>query len=333
MANIFGNPSNNNVTLNTEQDVTGKKRFLNDGNEMEGTLVQPIILANMETIDTTELSFLAGASSNIQQQFAAINIVLAGLTALEQALEAIEPAPNATTVQFNNSILLQNPSFLTEGLTLNPTSITSLTSLDLITDPTTGGAVTLQPSAGLADINLLAFNLNSYGFALPMCFDFIELDRVYNYTSGGQNWEMIWQQDLYLPSQFFTEAPVSGYTSRKWRIDFTINTWNAGGNNNSDKALAYYIILEDQASQLYTPVLITPETPFCRHNNNSTWSGGGSLTEFQPFSWTDLVDLQGISGSFSSLLPLRFKVYFAADNPKNFHFSYKLGLTKTNNIV
>lgn len=333
MSTVFGANNLDAVTLNTDQTITGRKRFLNEGNEIEGTLNQPIILADAETIDSTEISFLAGATSNLQDQFDNINIVLGGLTALEQALQAIEPAPNATTVQFNNSILLQDPSFLTEGLTLNPTSITSLTSLDLITDPTTGSAVTLHPSAGLADINLLAFNLNSYGFALPICFDFIEVDRSYNYTSGGQNWEMIWQQDLYLPSQFFTEAPVSGYTSRKWRIDFTINTWNAGGNNNSDKALAYYIILEDQASQLYTPVLITPQTPFCRHNNNSTWTGAGSLSEFQPFSWTDLVDLQGISGSFSSLLPLRFKVYFAADNPKNFQFSYKLGLTKTNNIV
>lgn len=106
MASIFGGMQTNAVTLTGSQQVSGRKRFLNAGNEMEGTFIQPTIQANAEIIDTTELSFLAGASSNIQAQFAGINIVLTGLTALEQALQALEPAPNATTVVFNSKIKL-----------------------------------------------------------------------------------------------------------------------------------------------------------------------------------------------------------------------------------
>jgi hypothetical protein len=106
MASIFGGMQTNVVTVTGSQQVSGRKRFLNADNEMEGTLIQPTIQANAEIIDTTELSFLAGASSNIQAQFAGINIVLTGLTALEQALQALEPAPNATTVVFNSKIKL-----------------------------------------------------------------------------------------------------------------------------------------------------------------------------------------------------------------------------------
>jgi hypothetical protein len=189
-------------------------------------------------------------------------------------------------------------------------------------------------STGGGDINLSAYNLNSFGYALPICFDFYELDRNYNYTAGGQNWELIWQQDVYVPQEFFSESPASGsYTSAKWRINFTINTWEAGGgNNSSDKGLAYYITFEDQNGNPYDPYFITPLTPFCRHNNNSTWSGGGPLSSFQPFSWTDLVDFSGLYGTGSSNLPLRFKIYFAADNPKNFNFTYQVGLTKTTRL-
>lgn len=183
------------------------------------------------------------------------------------------------------------------------------------------------------NINLIAPNVNSYGYAMPICFDFHEIDRTYNYTPGGQTWEKIWQQDVFLPEPFFSFNPTSGYSSVKWRIDFTINTWSDGsGDNSSDKALAYYIMFEDQAATPYVPTIITSSNPFCRHNNNSTWSGGGPLTNFQPFSWTDIIDFGGLVGSGSNLLPLRFQVYFAADNPKNFNFSYKCGLTKTTRI-
>jgi hypothetical protein len=134
MSNIYGTFSDGFVTIDTEQDVTGKKRFLNLDNEFDGTLVQPTILAEAQVIDTTELSFLAGVSSNIQTQFAGINIVLTGLTALEQALQAIEISPAPNVVKFDDTILLTNgvdSSYLTKTA-LSVTSTLSGTANPLI---------------------------------------------------------------------------------------------------------------------------------------------------------------------------------------------------------
>lgn len=186
-------------------------------------------------------------------------------------------------------------------------------------------------SNGYGNITLDAPNINSFGYALPLCFDILTIDRTVNYTSGGQNWYLAWVENANIPKYFFTETPQTSYTSANWRIDFTINTWNNGSqNNSSDKALAYYIVFEDQNSNIYTPILFNSLTPFCRHNNNSTWSGGGSNFEFQPFTWTDYIDFSGLIGSGSGNLPLKINLYCAFDNPKDFTFSMKVGLTRTN---
>jgi hypothetical protein len=112
---------------------------------MEGTLIQPTIQANAEIIDTTELSFLAGASSNIQGQFAGINIVLTGLTTLEQALQAIDPSPAANVVQFGDTILLTNgvdSSYLTKtGLSVSSTLSGSTNPLISLNMTTAGGGM------------------------------------------------------------------------------------------------------------------------------------------------------------------------------------------------
>jgi hypothetical protein len=186
-------------------------------------------------------------------------------------------------------------------------------------------------STGNGNINLNAPNIDSYSYAMPICFDFVELDRNYSY-GGGQNWKIIFTQNLNLPTHFFLDSPQVGYTSTKWRIDFTINTWNNGGGDNSvDKALAYYIDFTDQNGNGYMPGIINKNTPFCiRNSNDSTWTGGGSLSQFKPFSWTDYVDFAALSGTGSGNLPLKFEIHFAADDPKDFNFNYKLGLTRAN---
>jgi len=106
MSSIFGTLASDAVTVDGNQSITGKKRFLNTSNEFDGTMVQPTILALGQTIDPTEISFLSGISSNIQDQFSNITIVLDGLSALEQALQALEPAPDALTVQFSTTLIL-----------------------------------------------------------------------------------------------------------------------------------------------------------------------------------------------------------------------------------
>jgi hypothetical protein len=72
MSSIFGFQPNagggNYVTLDTEQDVSGLKRLRNDDNELHGTLIQPTIEAEDAIIDPLEISYLEGASGNLQDQ-------------------------------------------------------------------------------------------------------------------------------------------------------------------------------------------------------------------------------------------------------------------------
>jgi hypothetical protein len=216
------------------------------------------------------------------------------------------------------------------GLTANINEDISLTSITKSITLTAEDNLNIVSSA-LGNINLDAPNINSFNYAMPICFDILTIDRNSGGTPGGQTWQNIWIENANLPPQFFVDSPISGYFSYNWRIDFTIQTWDAGGqDNSSDKALAYYIDFEDQNNNVYTPILFNATYPFCRHNNNSTWSGGGSNTNFQPFTWTDYVDFGGLTGSGSGNLPLKIRLWFTSDNPKNFQFSMKVGLTRTN---
>ena len=100
---------------------------------------------------------------------------------------------------------------------------------------------------------------------MPICFEIRESGTI-NYA-GGQTLTNVFITNVNIPPNFVVENPVSGYTSTVWRVGFTINTWNAGGgqNNSTDKALAYYINFNDQASNFYTPFLITDTTPYCQY--------------------------------------------------------------------
>jgi hypothetical protein len=185
-------------------------------------------------------------------------------------------------------------------------------------------------SNGLGNVNLDAPNVNSYTYSIPICFDFIEIDRNYNYTVGSQQWEQMWQQSLNIPPQFFVESPQSGYTSTRWKIDFTMNTWSTGGTNGSDKALAFYMDFLDQNSNTYTTLIFDKNKPFCNWYNTSTWSQGGSISQLSPHVWSDYIDFQPIVGTGSGNLPLKFNLYISADNPRQFDFSYQLCLTRIN---
>jgi hypothetical protein len=237
-----------------------------------------------------------------------------------------------------NGLLITNSPTI-ETLNIQNNSISNNSTLNPFIIQKTGGQnLNIQFDTNITidafsqgDIELTAPNINSYGYSMPICFDILTINRTVNYSSGGQTWLLAWVENANLPKHFFTENPLSSYTSSNWRIDFTINTWNNGGqNNSSDKALAYYIEFEDQNSNIYTPIMFNSITPFCRHNNNSTWSGGGSITEFQPFTWMDYVDFSGLIGTSSSNLPLKINLYCAFDNPKDFTFNMKVGLTRTN---
>ena len=66
---IFGSFNNEQqVTVNSNQQVRGRKTFLNAGNEYAGTFVDPTFTVNGVSITSTEVSYLEGLTSNIQDQ-------------------------------------------------------------------------------------------------------------------------------------------------------------------------------------------------------------------------------------------------------------------------
>lgn len=141
MANAFGNfVAEQTVTIGSSQTVVGAKKFKSKNNVFAGLMDQPYINADAVTLTPTILSYLAGTTSNIQSQIDGNGSIL---TALDQALQALQPAPNATTVQFNNSVLCSDPNtsdisglltdtgisfanenLLTAGLSLSGTDLT-----------------------------------------------------------------------------------------------------------------------------------------------------------------------------------------------------------------
>ena len=291
-------------------------------------------------------------------------ITMARLCYLPIGLGALTIPTDGTTCNFNDAIQLQdynntpspplthsevkigsNPSTLfgmnintntgtpftitgDTGLTANITDDISLTSVTKSITLTAEDNISLVSSA-LGDINLDAPNIDSFGYAMPICFEVRESGTI-NY-GGGQTLTNAFITNVNIPPQFIVDSPVSGYTSNIWRIGFTIQTWNAGGQNNStDKALAYYIDFNDQSSTIYTPFLFDANTPYCKHNNNSTWTGSGSLSEFQSHTWTDYIDFSGLATTGSGNLPLKLNLFIATDNPKDFTFKFVCSLTRTN---
>lgn len=66
---IFGSFNNEQqVTVNGNQQVRGRKTFLNAGNEYAGTFVDPTFTVNGVSITSTEISYLEDAAGNIQDQ-------------------------------------------------------------------------------------------------------------------------------------------------------------------------------------------------------------------------------------------------------------------------
>jgi hypothetical protein len=280
------------------------------------------------------------------------NTNLDKLCALEIALPALQIPPDSTTMKLNDTLLLNNGS--ADTLTLNPTNITfattSATATNIsnnnsqaliitgdgalyLTSNQTNLALTASSGDITADVNgvgnilLNAPNINSFSYAMPICFDVRDSGSI-SY-GGGQPLTQVYQTNVNFPPEFFTETPTSGYTSTTWRIDFTLHTWNAGGqNNSSDKARAHYIDFQDQNGNFYTPYIFDATTPFCYRNIDSTWTAGGSNGEFIPFSWTDYVDFNGLVSTGAGNLPLKLNLYMGSDNLKVFTFKLVCSFTR-----
>jgi len=334
---------------------------------------------------------------------------------LNQALQALDPAPNATTVQFNDSILLTNggvfqttlnngyitvndttpfssktaqitPSQVqvvdtTNGeqanLTLNGLSFLGSTSAKTIT--ATGGyditvssdnqviltssdnvninagvgllitasdyismtanndnivfnaddEITLN-SVGLKAVNLNAPNVDSYSYAMPICFTRERSGDSFNYNAGGQSWENVKDFQLNVPYQFFTDTPQVGYTSTKWKIDFALNCY--ANSNIGDKGLALYVDFYDNTiANFISPIAYNLTTPYAVFQTASSFSNA-SQPPFQNFNWSDLIDFAVLSGTGSGNVPLTMRLWVAGDNPFSCQFNMVVSLTRTNQI-
>jgi len=273
----------------------------------------------MASFDTPD--YVIGNSSVVQGQMITV------LQTLDQALQALEPAPNATTVQFDNTILLQDPLVITDGLTLTPTSITATSSL---TTTSNSGDITL--TTPVDRLNLNALNILSYTYSMPICFTRERTDTfTYNFNGTGvpQTYEIVYSTTFSIPFEFVADSPTVGYNSTNWKIDFGLNTWS--NTNLADKGIACYFVLEDQASNFYLPVTYNPNTPYAVYQPASTFQSQiSSLDAFQNYNWSDYVDLNGLTGSGSGNLPLNLRLIFAGDSSFSCNFSMNVSLTRTN---
>ena len=222
-----------------------------------------------------------------------------------------------------------------DGLTMtannNPMTLTcngaaiAMTASDDIGLTTATDAISLN--AGL-DINLNALNVNSYNYAMPICFDLVETSTI-SYSTGSQVMVLVYQGTFNIPYQFFSDTPLVSYTSTKWKIDFQINCYNSSGGQ-GDKGFASYIDFEDQSTNLYTPFLFNATTPFARFFNTSTYTQASPL--LFSWGWSDIVEFAGLVGTGSGNLPLKVNLYVAGDNAFNGDFNWKVSLTRTNRV-
>ena len=227
------------------------------------------------------------------------------------------------------SISADSMDISTTGLGINITSYDGLgisSSTAGITIQTNGGDIGIQTPGG--NITLNALNVNSYNYAMPICFDLVETSTI-NYTLGSQQMQLVYQGNFNLPYQFFSDTPLVSYTSTRWKIDFQINCYNSSGGQ-GDKGFASYIDFEDQGTNIYTPFLFNATTPFARFFNSSSYNQA-SPSLFS-WGWSDFVDFAGLENTGSGNLPLKVNLYVAGDSALNGDFKWKVSLTRTNGV-
>jgi hypothetical protein len=235
----------------------------------------------------------------------------------------------------NNNITLNSLNANTvsncSGFQINASDFITMTANTGAMDITAEDTITLT-SVGLESIVLSAPNVNSYTYAMPICFTRERTDSfAYNFNGTGvaQTYEIVYSTDFNIPVEFVAESPPLGYTSTNWKIDFALNTWNNTVLN--DKGIACYFVFEDQNGNFYLPITYNPNTPYAVYQPASTFTSQVSgLTFFQNYNWSDYVDLAGLVGGLSGILPLNLRLVFAGDNAFACKFSMTVSLTRTN---
>ena len=192
----------------------------------------------------------------------------------------------------------------------------------------------IEETTAFGHIKLNAPNIDSFGYANPICFTRERADTfTYNYNGTGlpQTMEQVYFTSFSIPIDFVASSPVPNYTSTLWKIDFALNTWN--NTVTSDKGIALYFTFQD-ATAIYnlSPQTYNANTPYAVYQPASTYISGSGNNAFQNYNWTDFIDLAPLVGLGSGVLPLNLLLNFAADSafatPCNFQMV--VTLTRTN---
>jgi hypothetical protein len=238
----------------------------------------------------------------------------------------------ATTISNNNNNAMNitadgTLTCLGNNLNLNANDNITMTATNDAIDITADDSISLI-SAGLKAVNLNAPNIDSYSYAMPICFT-REREDIFTYNLGGQTMELVYNTSVNVPYQFFSDTPQIGYTSSIWKIDFALNCYDCS--NTGDKGIALYIEFQDQASTIYTPITYNLDTPYAVWQPSSSYNGL-THSQFQNFNWSDLINLSSLSGTGSGNVPLNMSLYFAGDSGFNAKFRLALTLTRTNQV-
>jgi len=274
------------------------------------------------------------------------------LAVIQTAFQAVELPPNATTLQLNNTLLLNDAPTTTNAITLNAnTNSVVLTDGSVAPSISLGGALSIDGnganikinSAGVnltmgdvggsnnntqilvddghlnIDFNSINLSANMDTYTLPICFSYLANGNI-NYPTAS-SWIEVFNQSIPFPSFVMDAQTNPAYAT--WSINFALNCRNMADQVN--KFLAIYFELEDTGANTYSPFLFNANTPFTKAIGVPS-NYFASSTHSENYIWSDCIDLNAVSGQ----VPLALKLYWYANAVNNFDFDLLITFTKTN---
>jgi hypothetical protein len=308
---------NFNDITNVNEVVVLNPTFFTTSVQPQQTIVQNITTTETATLNPIQVGFTnaTGNSSYISNNAVVIADATNSLTfqTTPSALTMVNTAVGSIA-----SLDVEKLQFLGSNTT---NTISNSGGQDLVF--TADGVLQLGSVANIA--NFSTYNINNFGYALPICFTRSRTDS-FTYNFGGQTWENVYTTSVNVPSQLFTDS-ATPYTSSYWKIDFALNCYQ--NSNLGDKGLAMYIEFEDQSITPYLPIAYNLNTPY------AVWQPASSFTNaagqpFQNFNWSDLIDFAGLTGTGSGNVPLNMKLWVAGDSSFGCNFNMVMTLTRTN---
>lgn len=286
-----------------------------------------LVITNFTFGDNT--ATLTASNLTLVEQVSGSNCNLSPTSlSVNEPNNGINATYNSSGITANDIYTISSPANISlngTGFVVNASDFITLTANNDAIDISADDNISLT-SNSLGDINLDAPNINSYGYALPICFNQFE-EGNWSYTSNGQAFQDVFSASVPLPVQFFALNPQSGYTSSRWELNFDMNCWNFA--NAGDKGFAIYLSFLDNNGNLYEPFLYNKLTPFCKWDNPPQFNG--AFSQFKSINFCDRIDLGGLQGSNDSNLQLQMNI--AGDNVFiNVDFKFKLGFTRINPI-